>query len=187
MFCTFIIPTLNRISLRRTLLSLVQQSDPDWNAIVIGDGVIVTEIVKDLRIIYINHEKFEGGAGIVRNFGLDMVHSSWVAFVDDDDYLSPKYVSEIRRLSNDWDVIQFSYRDVETGRIQPPPHLNHLVECDMGISFSIRTDFMQKNKIRFTKGGIEDFRFLDECIKKGARYLITHSVIYFVGHRSVWS
>lgn len=167
-------------------MSLFQQSDPDWNAIVIGDGCKITNRIEDPKITYIEADKQVGGAGIVRNIGLELVTSSWVAFVDDDDFLKDNYVERIKFYSGNYDLIQFSYKDLETGRVQPPHFLNKLVECDMGISFCAKVSFINKFNIRFTPGGIEDYRFLKACLDSGAKYVITHEILYLVGHRSAW-
>lgn len=186
-FVTFIIPTLDRPTLKRTLNSLIQQTDPDWIAYVLGDGCKITEYIQDKRIFYIPLDKQDGGAGIVRNIGLSLVESEWTAFVDDDDYLKNNYIQCIKNFAKNYDLIQFSYKDVENGNVQPPDNLDHLVECNFGISFAIRTSFMNAHTIRFTKGGVEDYRFLKDATDAGARYIITHLKIYFVGHRSAWS
>lgn len=187
-FVTFVIPSLNRPSLKRTLTSLIQQSDLDWKAIVVYDGILPTRVNFDTekRIEHFFAEKQEGGAGIVRNIGLDQVDSEWTAFVDDDDYLKSNYIERLKYYSPNYDLVDFTYRDVENGNTQPPPNLHKLVSCNFGISFAIRTKFMNDNKIRFTAGGIEDYRFLQECLDKGARWIITHEINYFVGHRNAW-
>lgn len=186
-FVTFIIPSLDRDTLPRTLMSLIMQNDPDWLALVIGDGCEITNRIPDDRILYLSVAKQSSGAGIVRNFGFDFtLDSDWVAFVDDDDYLKDTYVSRIKYYSDRYDLIQFTYKDVETGRLQPPPGLNHLVECDMGISFAVRESLRRKHNIKFTPGGVEDYRFLRDCLNVGARYVITGEILYLVGHRSAW-
>jgi glycosyltransferase involved in cell wall biosynthesis len=187
-FVTFVIPSLNRSSLKRTLTSLVHQLDSDWNAIVVYDGILPTTTVLEgeKRVEHLFVSKQEGGAGIVRNVGLDKVTSEWVAFVDDDDYLDPHYISRIKYYAPNYDLIDFTYRDMENGNTQPPANLNHLVSCNFGISFSVKTKFMNDNHIRFTPGGVEDYRFLQECLDKGANWIITHEIIYYVGHRNAW-
>ena len=185
----FIIPSLGRSSLKRTLISLKQQTIPDWTAQVIYDGVLPTSVYfeEEKRIRHLFIDKQDGGAGAVRNIGLDKLYGKWTAFVDDDDYLSNKYIERIKYWGEKgYNLIQFTYRDVENGNTQPPDNLNHLVECNFGISFAVDTAFIQEHNIRFTKGGVEDYRFLKDCLDKGANYVITHEKIYFVGHRSAW-
>ena len=46
---------------------------------------------------------------------------------------------------------------------------------------------IDSNNIRFIKGGVEDYQFLQDCLDKGANYVITHEKIYYVGKRSAWS
>lgn len=189
-FVTFIIPTLNRQSLKRTLTSLINQTITDWEAKVIYDGILPTYSYyeNEKRIQHVFVKKQSGGAGIVRNIGLNDVQSEWIAFVDDDDYLAQNYIERIKYWENKgYNLIQFSYRDVSNGNVQPPDNLDHLVACNFGISFAVKTDFLFLNNIKFTEGGVEDYRFLQECLDKGANYIITHEKIYFVGKRSAWN
>ena len=64
--------------------------------------------------------------------------------------------------------------------------LKHYIDPKSGVNHSDLIIRLKNNNIQFIAGGIEDFEFLDQCEKKGAKYLITHDVQYFVGHRSSW-
>lgn len=58
----------------------------------------------NVRVVQINAP----GVSNARNKGLDVIQGEYIAFVDDDDYLSPDYLSELYSLSNE-DTIALSY------------------------------------------------------------------------------
>lgn len=192
-YVTFIIPSMGRESLNRAVQSLLELEDWDWRAIIVFDGVEPIKIPcidyeNDNHFIVLKTERLYH-AGLVRNLALPIVDTRWTAFLDDDDFLTATYIGKLREFESrfpDRDIIIFTYKDIENGNTQPPAYLDHIVECSVGISFAIKTDFVQRNNIQFTKNGVEDFRFLRDCVSKGATYIITHSTQYFVGHRSAW-
>ena len=85
-----------------------------------------------------------------------------------------------------YDLISFSYKDVTNGNIQPPKHLNQIKECNIGISFAVKTKLVLDNNIRFIPGGVEDYAFIRDCINVGAKLIITHEILYMVGGRGCW-
>jgi glycosyltransferase involved in cell wall biosynthesis len=90
-----VIPTHNRRSwLRLTLQSVLQQQDPDLEAIVVDDGstddtLEMLAVVSDPRVRVIRHDSPQGVAAS-RNHGAAEARGAWVAFVDDDDLWSPE-------------------------------------------------------------------------------------------------
>ena len=81
---TFIIPTIGRSTLSNTLESLINQTNPNWKAIVIFDGVSSTIKNTDRRISVIESSKLGktyNSAGVVRNYGITLADTEWVAFV----------------------------------------------------------------------------------------------------------
>jgi glycosyltransferase involved in cell wall biosynthesis len=90
---TFIIPTINRHTLSRTIDCLINQTNPNWKAIVVFDGVKCEKYL-DPRIKSLSIEKMgkQNFAGLVRNQAINMVDTEWIGFVDDDDTISYDYV-----------------------------------------------------------------------------------------------
>jgi len=197
-FVTIIIPTKGRATLKKSIQSLIDQTDWNWRCIIIFDGINPIEItglnpdinyLKDNHFIVHSIDKI-GHAGLVRNFALPLVDTVWTAFLDDDDYLLPTYVERLRMYNNiysDKNIIIFTYRDVENRNIQPPLWMKEIKSCNVGISFAIKTEFIQKNNIIFPPGGVEDFAFLDSAVKAGGKYIIPGDIQYMVGHRSAWN
>lgn len=183
---TFVLPTINRESLKRTLFSIIKQSDPNWKCIVIFDGIPINKIIDDKRLTYLSTEKKLGEigtphskAGDVRNTVLPLVDTEVTAFVDDDDTLQTNYVSLI---NNDFDVDFVLYQMLLLGgRIVPGIGYRKITENLTGISFAIRTDFIKKNNLKFQSCQTEDYIFLKNAIDKGAKYRISDNVVYNVG------
>ncbi len=100
-FFTVIIPTHNRVKmLGEAIKSVLQQTDPDFELIIVDDHStdrteqLVTTI-NDPRIKYIlnNHQPGGGGA---RNAGIFRAKGKWVAFLDDDDLWLPEKLAVFR-------------------------------------------------------------------------------------------
>jgi cellulose synthase/poly-beta-1,6-N-acetylglucosamine synthase-like glycosyltransferase len=84
-------PTCNQVGyLGAALDSLIAQTDPDWEAVVVNDGssdataeVLADYCSRDRRLRAINKEN--GGLGSVLNAGLKQARRSWVCWVIYDD------------------------------------------------------------------------------------------------------
>jgi glycosyltransferase involved in cell wall biosynthesis len=179
---TFIIPTIGRSSLIDTLNCLIKQTNPNWNAIVVFDGISPNIISPDNRICFLESEKLGQGvnsAGLVRNYGMAHVNTEWIGFIDDDDGISDDYVATIYNeiLNYDNDVIIF--RMLHYGRILPSLHTDHFYYGQVGISFIIKKKIFDDGHI-FIPSGEEDFVYLDGTYKKSYKIMISPYVKYFV-------
>ena len=86
---TFIIPSIGRDTLKTTICSLINQTNSNWKAIIIFDGINPTIWTNDNRITMIKCTKLgknKNSAGLVRNYGILLAKTEWIAFVDDDDF-----------------------------------------------------------------------------------------------------
>ncbi len=94
---SIIIPTYNRAHLiGKTLLSVQNQTFPDWECIVIDDGsaddteeVVKKFSMKDPRFRYLKNERKKGAQG-ARNTGIIHARYPWIAFNDSDDEWLPE-------------------------------------------------------------------------------------------------
>jgi GR25 family glycosyltransferase involved in LPS biosynthesis len=179
-FCTFITPTIGRKTLPRTVDSFINQTEWNWKAIVMFDGRDINYSTDNDHVLVTKCEQ-TNSAGLTRNEAMKLVTTDWIAFCDDDDYLTADYLTTLRQYVDKNDVVIFTYRDITNGNTQPPVYLNDIVSCNVGISFAVRTDFVIRHNIQFPKGAIEDFAFLDQCRNAGARYVLTHQIKYMVG------
>ena len=103
-----IIPTYNRTRLLmdRAIPSLLAQTIPDWECLVVGDGTEPETVVEMESLVSLDHRfRFwnlahdtypaeQGGAwglyGLTAlNFGLDWARGDWVSVLNDDDELAP--------------------------------------------------------------------------------------------------
>jgi len=102
-FVTFIIPSKGRDSIDRTIQSLFNQTHDLWNAVIVFDGEqqlssAISGNLSDPRIRNYTIPKFgeSNFAGTLRNYGMSKGKcSEWFAFVDDDDVLSPDYITRL--------------------------------------------------------------------------------------------
>lgn len=89
---SIIMPTYNQASfIRRAILSLYEQTYPNWELIIINDGstdeteIFVSDLLTDERISYIKNE-FNQGLGYALNQGLAMAKYDLIAYLPSDDY-----------------------------------------------------------------------------------------------------
>ncbi len=144
---TFIIPTIGRETLSLTLQSLKNQTITNWKAIVIFDGIEPNISETDPRITIIKTPIKLGqgynSAGLVRNYGIKFVNTEWVAFVDDDDSITPNYIeSFLSELWLDPDVIIF--RMTMDDRVCPSIDSTNFFIKNVGISFAVKTELVSK-------------------------------------------
>lgn len=180
---TFIIPTIGRETLQNSINSLVEQTITKWNALIIFDGVKSNIINSDERITIIEIEKLGlnvNSAGLIRNYGMSLVKTKWIAFLDDDDVISNDYIELFYKeieLYPKTDVLIF--RMNHNDRIIPKLDTNNFYLCDVGISFIINRK-IYNNGIIFIPDGAEDFLYLDKIRKNGYKMLISPYTKYFV-------
>ena len=97
-FFSVIIPTRNRSALLKICIgSVVAQIYKDWELIIIDDGSEdetreVVAAFEDNRIQYCFQEHQERSNA--RNRGIDAAKGKYVCFIDDDDYVTERYLSE---------------------------------------------------------------------------------------------
>lgn len=92
-FFSIIIPTYNRrFLLPKTLESVLEQTDPDWECLVVDDGsedntadFVRSLTEKRLRYFYQDNQ----GPAAARNTGLREARGAWIAFLDSDDWWEP--------------------------------------------------------------------------------------------------
>ncbi len=178
---TFIIPTIGRETLSLTLQSLKNQTITNWKAIVIFDGIEPNISETDPRITIIKTPIKLGqgynSAGLVRNYGIKFVNTEWVAFVDDDDSITPNYIeSFLSELWLDPDVIIF--RMTLDDRVCPSIDSTNFFIKNVGISFAVKTELV--SKFIFIPSIEEDFEFLDKVRLKKYKIVLSPYITYTV-------
>lgn len=181
---TFVIPSVNRASLLRSLKSLEQQTNPNWRCIVVYDGVKGPFFRHDrISFLHINKTGLEGPkngqAGLVRNVGINACSTAWVGFLDDDDTLDAKYVETLYSKYSSYDFVVWRMR-YSSGLVLPPPDADELRFAQVGISFCYRKT-LGDIKFDCNRDG-EDFDFLKKLTSKTANYIIAPEISYNVRH-----
>ena len=182
---TFIIPSIGRPTLGRTLLSLHNQINPNWLAIVVFDGIDnAHEVVKDDRIVYLHVPKLGklNFGGLVRNHGIKAASTSWIAFIDDDDTVAPTYVQAFYNINNakqnvNCIVFKMIYMD---GKVLPPYGSSTISEGLVGISFAMERSLLDEG-FGFNPGPTEDFDLLNRLGLAGKQIYLSDSIEYNVG------
>lgn len=112
------------------LLSLLNQTYMDWEAILINDGSIDNSLAilysfskKDARFVV--HDQENGGAALARAVGIKKVMGDYVTFLDIDDTLSPNYMEKLiaHFESPDVDIVAASFNIIQNGNIIKKKHL----------------------------------------------------------------
>ena len=199
-FITIIIPSIGRVSLRRSLKSLDRQSDSDFDAVLVLDGLNAENLPPDItegrpwlcieeagETVNLEHR-----AGDMRNMGISRATGLFVGFLDDDDTLSPNYVSALKEeiaLHSDFphspDVVLFRmYRSRVFAKDYEiiPPYFHEVFHNGwVGISFAVKRATMQGlHGVTFTSGKHEDFDLLDNLRRQGRRIVMSRYITYFV-------
>ena len=192
---TFIVPSIGRETLPRALRSIDAQTDRAFLAILVMDGCEAPACAADfswLRVIY-NPVRtgVRNHAGAVRNLAIAEADTEWVAFLDDDDTLSPRYVEMLAAElflaagapDPQPDAVVFRMMIDAGGGVLPPPGAADFFECGVGISFAARrmpVCLGGAEEFRFVPGSTEDFKALDALRRNKAAILMSCRVAYFV-------
>lgn len=182
-FITFIIPTIGRSTLINSIESLLNQTDSDWNAIIIFDGIKKNINIDDNRIKLLEIDKcgFNNCAGLVRNIGLkNCSNTKWIGFLDDDDTLSSNYIEKLKSEINNYpniEVIIFRM-GYENKYVLPTIYDKSIIRNKVGISFAIKKNI--SDLILFENNPYEDYFFLKRLEHEKYKILISSYVTYFV-------
>lgn len=109
-------------TIRRALASVLAQSVPPAEVIVVDDGssddglAIVAAEFPDVRLV----RQSNGGPGSARNHGVRLATHAWTAFLDADDSWDPDHLEEFGRLISEFPgvgLVATAYREVsQSGR-----------------------------------------------------------------------
>ena len=182
---TFIIPSINRPTLKRSIDSLLSQTNPNWKCVIIYDGV-EGSYFEDTRIKTITIEKTgvmsvssHGQSGLVRNSGLVLCDTNWIGFLDDDDTLHPDYVNLLFEKYSDYDFVVWRMKEY-SGKVIPRFDYEDLDFGNIGISFCYKNKF--DNLIFDNNRDGEDFDFITKLKKLSSNYIITPEIYYNIKH-----
>lgn len=189
---TFVIPSLAGKALPNAIQSLRNQTDPRWKAVVGFDHRDPT-IESDEKVSVFTHtgyskkgddciyciEGLKSGAGPVRNSCVSRANTEWVAFLDDDDIVTPDYVEKLALESEGTDAVSFRMLMWHWQWLPPiTARVDNFTHGSIGISFACRRKVFEK--CQFTRGRGEDFRMLRDIRDAGFRLKISPYLTYLV-------
>ena len=191
------------------LESLLKQSDPDFELVVVDDGSqdgsmdVVRRFADRFSKLCI-YSQPNSGLGAARNVGIEKSNGEFVVFVDSDDFVSPDFISTLRRnqIEGDFDVV--------TGRIGLVSELGdalplHTMAADHeltpplstyemvlgGFDYAVscarlyRRSLLQQPQISFpARIPHEDLFFTYKVLRRAARLSTTENTIYSWRQRS---
>jgi glycosyltransferase involved in cell wall biosynthesis len=186
---TFIIPTIGRKTLLRTLNSLKNLKNKNWKAVIVFDGIEPNIKETDNRIKILKLNKKQGNqdkgkrnsAGNVRNYALNFVETKWVGFVDDDDTLNKEYIDKlIEHINKDLnlDLVIFRMRERNGKTILPKVEDKDFKKNEVGISFCLKSQVAKQ--FNFIPSETEDFDLLERIRSNGKKIIISDYIGYNV-------
>lgn len=190
---TFVMPSINRPNINITIQSLLNQTIPNWNLVIVFDNIdnSLINIPLDPRITYINLKKKygakginHGNAGLVRNHAYKLIKSEWIGYIDDDDSLSEEYIYDLLKeieLKNDIECVLF--RSLNTYTNDNSTIYNYIPENGVKdiIFDSVPISFCHKKcDVEFINSDSEDYIYLNTLKKMKKKICISPKVNYFV-------
>ena len=124
-----------------------------------------------------------GTASENRNNGLkkvELIKPKWITFLDDDDYYNRCWYNE---LNDNYDIVIFRMKQGET---IVPDKTNELRFGNVGINFALNMNRIKWEDLpKFDNDGEgEDWRFLEQLLKKYPKVKITNEIYYVAPKRS---
>lgn len=186
---TFITPSINRPTLRESVQSLLNQTNPNWECIIVYDGVSGIEF-SDPRIKTMQIDKqgsfgdYNGHAGLVRNEALKQITTEWIGFLDDDDTLHPDYVKILFEKYQEKDVVIFRMK-YQNGLVLPKLDISDptkLIGGEVGISYCYKNKF--KPVLFDDNFDGEDYLYLIKLYQLTQDFFVAPEITYFVGNNS---
>ena len=202
-YTTIIIPVFNHIELfKRSLDSLVIQSEKNFKVIVVDDGseptleYIYRSFISKLNIKYF-YITNTGYPSEPRNYGINKITTPYVTFLDSDDFFHPKMIEElymkIRNSEKEFDLIHtFSYEFLEKNssiigfnknKYKKYDLIEMVKEGNKIVLSSVTLNLKSFNKIgKFQKIRWEDFNLYLSMAAKGMQFtcinkpLVYHSI-----------
>lgn len=162
---SIILPTYNRAAyLNRCIDSVISQSFPDWELIIVDDGssdptleIVDPYLTQFPHIRYMKHRNRQ--MGLSRNAGIQASFGQYITFIDSDDQYKPEHLeSRLTYLKNhpDVDLISGGFESSEeiwfTDFVHPEQKI-YMRECALGPTF------FGKRHVFFELKGFNDLRF----------------------------
>lgn len=134
---SIVVPLYNKeLSVQNTLESVINQTFPEFEIIVVNDGssdnsVNKVNLIEDNRIRIIHQEN--QGVSAARNKGIKLAKYEWIAFLDADDLWEPNHLEEMSKLIRKYPLQKFfstSFVSIQSEPITKPVLTNSSNEED---------------------------------------------------------
>ena len=172
-----VMPVFNRQNdLNRALLSLVSQTNKNFEVIVIDDGStediesLVNSFKTRLSLTFSRIEN-SGGPARPRNIGIQLANSSWVSFLDSDDWWYPQRVSVVlAEIQSNTEIDIFYHRLKITSE---NPHSNRWSSKSLGkkiigdpfIYLMTKGDVLPNSSVILKRSCYEKFGAINESLE----------------------
>lgn len=182
---TVVLPTYNRRPfLPAAIRSIHDQTFPSWRLLVVNDGgEDVSDVVASFRDSRIEwHDRPHLGKAAALNFGLSLVQSKYVAYMDDDDLLYPDHLAELVAAA-EREHAEFVYSDTWAIWLDPSgKEIRRAIENETDVAFDDIRLFNRINhkQILHTKRLADEIGPYDERL----RILIDYDFIRRLAKRS---
>jgi glycosyltransferase involved in cell wall biosynthesis len=199
-FFSVLVPTYNQAQyLGQALNSLIEQTNINWEAIIINDGstdstseVIELYCKKDVRFKSIYKEN--GGVGSALNKGLDNAQGEWVCWLSSDDLFDYRKLE----IHQDWInkfpnthffFSHFKYLNDETGEISNPPLWLNIPTVKWQILEILKCPFLHGNSICIHRESWNNIGNFNESLRYGQDYdmwlrLLAHYAGMYIPERT---
>gem|GEM_PF-276531 len=198
-YFSIIIPTYNRAHLiGKTIQSVIGQSFPDWELLVIDDGSndYTEEVVKNFnedRIKYFWQNNQERSAA--RNNGIELASGKFICFLDSDDVWLPFHLEKLLKKTTETDPkealyftgMRWIFPDRSEDVIFPSPEGRNPIEYVIAHQIApstvcIHTSILKKQKFDTTLRINEDVELFARIASEYAVVQIAEITIDFIIH-----
>ncbi|MBE2199770.1 MAG: glycosyltransferase family 2 protein [Anaerolinea sp.] len=186
MFCSTIIPTIGRLSLSRTVTSILQQSLPDggsFEVIVVNDSGAPLppadwQQSPQVRLIHTNRRE----RSMARNTGAAAANGRFLHFIDDDDWLEPGALQHFWHLAQHSDAAWlYGSSQLVDRQARPLIQLHHQIsgncflQAMAGEWIPLQASFI-KSEVFFASGGFNPLLSGPEDIDLLRRIALRHEL-----------
>ena len=185
---SIIIPVKDRVeSTKKLIEELIYQKTkyyPETEIIVIENGSTEDmSFLDNYNDIIVKHENIEG-VSHARNTGLDLAHGCFIAFIDNDDFISRDYLHQLyqvmRNTNCDWarilcQVDNTPFYDNNTFDINNPTKT-----CKSTVCYCYKNSTIGENRFNENLNVGEDIEWIEKVIRPEMKGAKCSSISYFI-------
>jgi peptidoglycan/xylan/chitin deacetylase (PgdA/CDA1 family) len=194
-----VIPARNAAAtLSRTLESILEQSSPDWEAIIVDDGstdrtaTIAEEFAaKDGRFRVVRQQA--SGVSAARNAGITAARGEWLLFLDSDDWIAPQHLEHMTGVVKDrpeldavvcgWIRVLPDGSLLGNGNFPPEGDLFEVFGCRCAVAIHaclVRRSLVEKvGRFDETLATCEDWDLWQRMARTGTKFALLREVLAY--------